>query len=43
VQTRDYLVIQGIVLVLIVAIAFVTLVMDLLYPRIDPRITYQQR
>lgn len=43
VQSKDYFVIQGIVLVLIFAIAFVMLVMDLIYPRIDPRITYQKR
>jgi peptide/nickel transport system permease protein len=43
VQTKDYFVIQGIVLVLIFAIAFVMLVMDLIYPRIDPRINYDQR
>lgn len=43
VQSKDYFVIQGIVLVLIFAIAFVMLLMDLIYPRIDPRITYQRR
>ena len=43
IQSKDFFVIQGIVLVLIFAIAFVMLVMDLIYPRIDPRITYQQR
>ncbi len=43
IQSKDFFVIQGIVLVLIFAIAFVMLVMDLIYPRIDPRITYQKR
>lgn len=43
VQTKDYFVIQGIVLVLIFAIAFAMLVLDLIYPLIDPRITYQRR
>jgi peptide/nickel transport system permease protein len=43
VQSKDYFVIQGIVLVLIFAIALVMLVMDLIYPLIDPRITYQRR
>jgi peptide/nickel transport system permease protein len=43
VQGKDFFVIQGIVLVLIFTIAFVMLVLDLIYPRIDPRITYQRR
>ncbi|MFN2109614.1 MAG: ABC transporter permease [Anaerolineae bacterium] len=43
VQTKDYFVIQGIVLVLIFAIALAMLVLDLIYPLIDPRITYQRR
>jgi peptide/nickel transport system permease protein len=43
VQTKDYFVIQGIVLLLILAIALTMFVMDLIYPLIDPRITYQRR
>lgn len=43
VQSKDYFVIQGIVLVLIFAIAFVMLVLDLIYPLIDPRIAQQRR
>jgi peptide/nickel transport system permease protein len=43
VQTKDYFVIQGIVLLLIFSIAFTLLIMDLIYPLIDPRITYQRR
>lgn len=43
VQSKDYFVIQGIVLVLIFAIALAMLVLDLIYPLIDPRITYQRR
>ena len=39
IQAKDYFVIQGIVLVLITAIALCTFVMDLIYPLIDPRIT----
>lgn len=38
IQSKDYLVIQGIVLVLTVSIAFAMFIMDLLYPLIDPRI-----
>ena len=43
VQTKDYFMIQGIVLLLILSIAFALFVMDLIYPVIDPRITYQRR
>jgi peptide/nickel transport system permease protein len=37
----DYFVISGIVLIVIVAIALAMMVIDLIYPLIDPRITYQ--
>lgn len=43
IQSKDYFVIQGIVLVLILTIAFSTFVMDLVYPLIDPRITHKRR
>jgi peptide/nickel transport system permease protein len=39
----DYTLIQGVVFVLIAATAFAVLLIDLLYPLIDPRITYQKR
>jgi len=38
IQAKDYFVIQGIVLLLSVSIAITMLVMDLVYPLIDPRI-----
>ncbi len=38
IQTLDYFVIYGIVLVLIAAIGFAMLLVDLLYPLLDPRI-----
>jgi len=38
----DYFVISGIVLMVILAIAIAMLVLDLIYPLIDPRITYQK-
>jgi peptide/nickel transport system permease protein len=38
----DYTVIYGIVFLVIVAIGLATFILDLLLPRIDPRITYQQ-
>jgi peptide/nickel transport system permease protein len=39
---KDYFVIQGIVLMLIVALAVSLLIVDLVYPLIDPRIRYQK-
>jgi peptide/nickel transport system permease protein len=38
----DYFVIQGIVFTVILSIAFATLVVDLIYPLLDPRITYRR-
>ena len=38
----DYFVIQGITLIIIIAIAFALMVMDLIYPLIDPRISYRR-
>jgi peptide/nickel transport system permease protein len=43
IQAKDYFVVQGIVLVLIVSIGFALYVLDLIYPLIDPRIQYEQR
>ncbi len=40
--SADYTVIQGIVFMLIVGTATAVLILDLLYPMIDPRITYQK-
>jgi len=37
--TRDYLLEQGIVLIIVVSIALATLLLDLLYPLLDPRLT----
>lgn len=39
---KDYFVIQGIVLMLIVALALSLLIVDLVYPWVDPRIRYQK-
>jgi peptide/nickel transport system permease protein len=41
--TNDYTLIQGIVFILILTTATAVLVIDLLYPLVDPRISYQQR
>jgi peptide/nickel transport system permease protein len=40
---KDYFVIQGIVLLMIVAIAVILFILDLIYPLIDPRIAYERR
>ncbi|GAB4515286.1 MAG: ABC transporter permease [Anaerolineae bacterium] len=39
----DYTLIQGIVFILIVATALAVLIIDLLYPLIDPRISYERK
>lgn len=39
---NDYSLIQGIVFILICSVATAVLIIDLLYPFIDPRITYEQ-
>jgi peptide/nickel transport system permease protein len=43
IRASDYFVIQGVVFIIIVAIGFATLVLDLIYPFVDPRITYARR
>lgn len=43
VAARDYPVVQGITLILVVTVTVGVLIVDLLYPRIDPRISYEQR
>jgi peptide/nickel transport system permease protein len=39
----DYTLIQGVVYYLIVGVALAVLIIDLLYPLLDPRITYQKK
>lgn len=43
IRTFDYFVIYGVVIILIFAIGLATLILDLVYPLLDPRISYQQR
>lgn len=43
IRTFDYFVIYGVVIILIFAIGLATLVLDLIYPLLDPRISYQKR
>lgn len=42
IRNFDYFVIQGIVFTVILSIGFATLVLDLIYPLLDPRITYRR-
>lgn len=42
VSGKDYFVIQGIVLMLIIALALALFVVDLIYPLVDPRIRYHR-
>ncbi|MCA1648368.1 MAG: ABC transporter permease [Chloroflexi bacterium] len=41
--TNDFALIQGIVFILIMTTATAVLIIDLMYPLVDPRISYQQR
>ena len=40
IQNSDYTVIQGITLILAVTVGLCVLIIDLIYPRLDPRVTY---
>jgi peptide/nickel transport system permease protein len=42
IKENDFFLIQGIVLTVIVALGFATFVLDVLYPWLDPRITYRR-
>jgi peptide/nickel transport system permease protein len=42
IRENDHFLIQGIVFTVIVALGLTTLLLDLLYPLLDPRITYQR-
>ena len=42
IQASDYTVINGVVIILIVSIGLVTMLMDFLYPLLDPRISHRR-
>ena len=42
IRGSDFFLVQGIVFVLIIAIGLATLILDLVYPLLDPRITYRR-
>ncbi|HHY48647.1 MAG TPA: ABC transporter permease, partial [Alphaproteobacteria bacterium] len=41
-RTADYFVIQGVVMFIIISVALATLILDLVYPLLDPRISYRE-
>ena len=43
IRDTDYTLIQGITFLMVVATAGAVLIVDLIYPILDPRITYQRR
>lgn len=43
IRSSDFYLIQGVVFFIIVAIGFATLMLDLLYPALDPRISYARK
>lgn len=43
ITTADYTVMQGITFILVLSVATAILIIDLIYPRLDPRITYSRR
>lgn len=43
IRSSDFFLIQGVVFFIIVAIGFATLMLDLLYPALDPRISYARK
>ena len=42
IRGSDYFLVQGIVFILIISIGLATLILDLVYPLIDPRIVYRR-
>src|SRR5438270_1764185 len=43
IRASDFYLIQGVVFIIIVAIGLATLILDLVYPLLDPRITYARK
>jgi peptide/nickel transport system permease protein len=43
IQNSDFTVMQGITFILVSSVALAILIIDLLYPKLDPRITYSRR
>jgi peptide/nickel transport system permease protein len=42
IRGSDFFLVQGIVFVVIISIGIATFVLDVIYPLLDPRITYQR-
>ena len=43
IRSSDFYVIQGVVFFIIVAIGLATLMLDVIYPALDPRISYARK
>ncbi len=43
IRQLDYFMIYGIVLIMVLGIAIAMFIMDMIYPILDPRITYQDK
>jgi peptide/nickel transport system permease protein len=43
IRQADYTVVQGVTFILVVAVAIAVLIIDLINPRLDPRIIYGKR
>jgi peptide/nickel transport system permease protein len=42
IRSGDFYLVQGIIFILILSIGLITLLLDLIYPLLDPRITYRR-
>ena len=42
IRENDHFLIQGIVFIVIIALGFATLLLDVIYPLLDPRISYRK-
>ena len=42
IRGSDFFLVQGIVFIVIISIGIATFILDLIYPLLDPRITYQR-
>ncbi len=42
IRATDYFLVQGVVIVIIIAIGIATFILDIIYPLLDPRITYRR-
>jgi peptide/nickel transport system permease protein len=43
IRSADYTIVQGITFILVMSVAVAVLIIDLINPKLDPRITYGKR